>query len=95
MRLCSRAAGQGGGATLTGDHCHEDSCNINCSQRQYQKDARSVAAFAHNLCDNEMELSGVRIWGIGRGSKRGWTSLAPTESYEIGAGASSPEPKTC
>ena len=32
--------------------------------------------------------------GIGRGSKR-VASLAPTESYEIGAGASSHEPKTC
>ena len=32
--------------------------------------------------------------GIGRGSKR-LASLAPTESYEIGAGASSLEPKTC
>jgi hypothetical protein len=44
---------------------------------------------------NDTEFSGAQTWGIGRGSKRRRTSLAPTESYEIGAGASSPEPKTC
>jgi hypothetical protein len=84
---------------LTGDHCHEDSMSNLSVSRITEEDARSVVSMRsqdeHDLGGIEMELSSVRIWGIGRGSKRRWTSLAPTESYEIGAGASSPEPKTC